>query len=157
MRKLSLMLALVAVLSTAFLGLYTFGTESLPAPLATTATPDITITLPTDSVVYDAYRFLTSPEKVGGTLGLAAGLTQVAARLFQTPLGNVAGMWRLVWVGVFTTISTILGAMVTGSPFVMALFSTPVLFSLQLTAHQVMKQREKMVEDKADLNSVPGR
>jgi hypothetical protein len=145
MKKLrSLFLALFQIREVA---LFVLALVFVVVPLAAFAA-QITDQVPTDQFLMKAYLFVTSL-KGAGTLAICTGVAQLLMWFFQTPLGNVAGIYRLSAVAVFTFLSVLASMLVTGTPFAIAVFSPPVIAALQIAVHQVVVQIGKKADDQA--------
>lgn len=94
---------------------------------------------PTETWIMELMKFISTAKGLG-TLAFAAGLTQLVMLLFQTPMAEMAGKWRLVIVSALSVIGVVLGALVTGMPIGQALLSGPALAALQVFINQVYKQ-----------------
>lgn len=95
--------------------------------------------VPTEQWVLQLVGFISSAKGLS-VLALAAGATQLLMLLFQTPIGNLAGKWRLSLVALFSLAFVLIGALVSGMPIGVALFSAPVLAALQVFLNQIYKQ-----------------
>lgn len=95
--------------------------------------------VPTEGWILELLQFITTAKGLGA-LAIGAGVTQLAMRLLQTPLANVAGKWRLTLVAALSVVGIVLGGMVTGLPFMGALLTAPALAAFQVLLNQIYKQ-----------------
>lgn len=113
---------------------------------ASIAYADINEQVPIESWVFGLIQFITEVKGLS-TIGIVVGVVQLITRLFKTPLGNIAGLWRLVVVSGLTAVGLLVGALAAGESIWAALISAPFIAAAQVFGHQLLKQIGKLPED----------
>lgn len=114
--------------------------------VAGVALADINEQIPLEAWVLGLITFITEVKGLS-TIGIVAGVVQLLMKLFKTPLGNIAGLWRLVIVSGLTAVGLLVGAMVSGESIWAALISAPFVAAAQVFVHQLLKQLGKVEGD----------
>lgn len=76
--------------------------------------------------------------KGASALAIAVGVTQLVMKIAQSPLGNLAGKWKLLIVTGVSIVATYLGLVAAGTPWLSALIAGPLIAAVQVFAHQLI-------------------
>lgn len=95
--------------------------------------------VPTGDVLLELAKFVGSLEGAS-ILGIALGISQLLMKALQSPLGDIAGKYRLLAVAVFNTAVVLVGAMASGATFLTAALSSVGLVAIQVLVNQIYKQ-----------------
>lgn len=76
--------------------------------------------------------------KGASALAIAVAVTQLIMKLAQSPLGNLAGKYKLLIVTGVSIVATYLGLVVAGTSWLSALIAGPLLAAVQVFAHQMI-------------------
>lgn len=75
-----------------------------------------------------------------GLTAIVITVTQFLMKLFEGPLANVAGKYKLVIVSALSVVSAVATAMAMGTDLVNALFTGAGLAAVQVFLHQIYVQ-----------------
>lgn len=90
-----------------------------------------------DEALKQSLPIITSM-KGASALAIAVAVTQLVMKLAQSPLGNLAGKWKLIIVTGVSIVATYLGLVFAGTSWLSALIAGPLLAALQVFAHQLI-------------------
>ncbi|MCC6811339.1 MAG: hypothetical protein IT381_28170 [Deltaproteobacteria bacterium] len=101
------------------------------------AAASMPVDLSLDEALKQSLPIITS-FKGASALAIAVGVTQLVMKLAQSPLGNLAGKWKLIVVTGVSIVATYLGLVAAGTSWLSALIAGPLLAALQVFAHQLI-------------------
>lgn len=97
--------------------------------------------LPADLTVDEALKQslpIIASFKGASALAIAVGVTQLVMKIAQSPLGNLAGKWKLLIVTGISIVATYLGLVSAGTSWLSALIAGPLIAAVQVFAHQLI-------------------
>lgn len=120
----------------------------LLAPLIAQVEP-AAASLPVELSYGDALQYLLASLgglKGAGALAIAAAVTQGVMRLFQSPLGTLAGRWRWLAYSGVSLVAGVLTMKLSGVDWVTALVSSTTLTGVVNWLHQASVQLPQVVK-----------
>lgn len=130
-----------------FLPLLVFALLAIPfVVFAQTSGPaSLPTDLPLDQAIQQALPIVQS-FKGASALGIAVAVTQLVMLVARSPIGNLAGKWKLLIVTGVSIVSTYLGLVFAGTSWLPALLAGPLIAAVQVFAHQLITSLKKPAE-----------
>lgn len=130
-----------------FLPLLAFALVAFPLVVfaQTSGAASVPADLSLDEALQQALPIVTSM-KGASALAIAVAVTQLVMKVAQSPLGNLAGKWKLLIVTGISIVATYLGLVSAGTSWLSALIAGPLIAAVQVFAHQLITSLKKPTE-----------